>query len=84
MTKCNMLPNCTSVCTNLLKNTPSYADRTEEEAFMDCCMPQRRQVGRCTSLARFEQAGKPGKKMAKRNARVLHSRWSHVYTGTGS
>ena len=40
MTKCNMLPNCTSVCTNLLKNTPSYADKTEEDAFMDCCMPQ--------------------------------------------
>ena len=40
MTKCNMLPNCTSVCTNLLKNTPSYADKTEEEAFMDCCVPQ--------------------------------------------
>ena len=44
MTKCNMLPNCTSVCTNLLKNTPSYELKTEEDAFMDCCMPQRRQV----------------------------------------
>ena len=44
MTKCNMLPNCTSVCTNLVKETPSYADKSEELAFMDCCIPQRRQL----------------------------------------
>lgn len=44
MTKCNMLPNCTSVCTNLVKESPAYADKVEEDAFMDCCIPQRRQL----------------------------------------
>jgi len=44
MTKCNMLPNCTSVCTNLVKASPAYVDKTEEIAFMDCCIPQRRQL----------------------------------------
>lgn len=44
MTKCNMLPNCTSVCTNLVTASPAYVDETEEIAFMDCCIPQRRQL----------------------------------------
>jgi hypothetical protein len=44
MTKCNFLPNCTAVCTNLVKRQVLYRDKPEEVAFMDCCMPQRQQL----------------------------------------
>jgi hypothetical protein len=53
MTKCNMLPNCTRVCTNLVKDTPSYAGVSQEVVYMDCCMPQRRQLnGETEDIAR--------------------------------
>ena len=44
MTKCNMLPNCSNLCPNLLLETASYAGKSAEVIYMDCCIPQRRQL----------------------------------------
>lgn len=46
MTKCNMLPNCTSVCPSVLLNTASYvaAGNTAQDAYADCCIALRAQL----------------------------------------
>uniref|UniRef100_A0A6U5BQ19 Uncharacterized protein n=1 Tax=Hemiselmis andersenii TaxID=464988 RepID=A0A6U5BQ19_HEMAN len=55
VTRCNMLPNCTSVCTSVLKASAQYATKTTEQAYMDCCVPQRQQINGENFLSAREQ-----------------------------
>jgi len=55
VTRCNMLPNCTSVCSAVLLASPQYATSTAEQAYMDCCVPQRRQINGENFLSAREQ-----------------------------
>lgn len=55
ITRCNMLPNCTSVCTSVLLSSPQYASETDETAYMDCCVPMRQQINGENALMAREQ-----------------------------
>jgi hypothetical protein len=55
ITRCNMLPNCTSVCTSVLLLSPQYASETDETAYMDCCVPMRQQINGESALMAREQ-----------------------------